>query len=170
MFQRPNRNLITLMEPPTDTGAHFLGKDILVECKRITSIRKLESNVRTAVNQLGEAIHLSASNNTCGVVAVDITKYIAPPGQLYVAADDDDIKNSLWQLKDDFNQQHSHTLNKIYKEKNVLILGTLICVSYMAVSKETNKFVIVKESDFLARLDLPDVEKQFARKLTQAMG
>ena len=170
MFHRPSKNLITLLNPPTETGAHFQDKNILVECKRITSKRKLESNVRTATNQLGKAIDRADDNITCGVVAVDITKFIVSPGQLYVATDDDDIINSCRKLKDEFNRKHRHTLDKIYREKGQLILGTLICMSYMAVSKETNKFVIVKESDFLAGPDLPDVGKQFARELTQAMG
>jgi hypothetical protein len=55
--ERPDKGVETILNAKSDTGISLSGRKIWVECKRVTTLEKIESNVRKASTQLEKNIY-----------------------------------------------------------------------------------------------------------------
>lgn len=73
---RPNNGVKTIFDSTSDTGIKIDKHNIYIECKRLTSLDKLEANVRKACNQLESSIKRDISSQARGIVALDFSKIL----------------------------------------------------------------------------------------------
>lgn len=73
-FHRPYKSIEAIFDTSSDAGLKIEGRKILIECKRITSLDKLEANVRKACSQLESSLEREVSSRNRGLVALDFTK------------------------------------------------------------------------------------------------
>lgn len=143
---RPEKGVETIFDCISDTGFRIQGKNVLVECKRITSLEKLEANVRKACGQLESAFKRDKSTQHRGLVAIDFTKILHPGDKLYVKRNDRELLDGISSITDQMMEQCSKKWENIYLKKSNKIIGTLLRFSTMATSEERN--LIVKASEW----------------------
>ncbi len=148
-FHNPEQNIFTILTASTDTAVMYEKKKIWIECKRVTSEKNLENNIRKASNQLdqqlskkvGKKVHLGNK----GLVALDFSKILHSGDHLLVKPNDAELLDSVGKITETFIAQHSGLWNKIFESKNKRIVGTLVHFSTMATSEERNLLVTVSD-------------------------
>jgi len=143
---RPNNGIRAIFNSKSDTGIEIEGRKIWIECKRVTSVDKLEKNIRKACNQLEPNISRGISFRNFGLVAVDFTKILHKGGMLLVKPNDAVLLAAVSEITDSFIRENYKIWEKVYKEKHKKILGTLFRYSTMAVSEERN--LLVRTADW----------------------
>ncbi|WP_019529842.1 hypothetical protein [Dasania marina] len=138
---RPNNGVETIFNSTSDTGIKIDKHNIYIECKRLTSLDKLESNVRKACNQLESSIKRDVSAQARGIVALDFSKTLHAGDKLLVKNNDNDLISELDDITDKIVNQCSNDWQKVYGQKNKNIIGSLIHFSTMATSEEINLMV-----------------------------
>ena len=138
---RPKNGVSTIFNSTSDTAIQIGLNRIFVECKRLTSLGKLESNVRQACNQLESSIKRNISSQARGIVALDFSKILHSGDKLLVKKNDKELTRELDTITDRIVTQYSKEWQKIYEKKNKNIIGTLIRFSTMATSEERNLMV-----------------------------
>lgn len=148
-FHNPEKEISTILTASTDTAVEFKNKKIWIECKRVTSEKNLENNIRKAANQLDiqlrKKIRKKINTGSKGLVAIDFSKILHAGDQLLVKANDVELLNSVEKITVAFIAQYSNLLNKIFENKNKRIVGTLVHFSTMATSEERNLLVTVSD-------------------------
>ncbi|VAW14007.1 hypothetical protein MNBD_BACTEROID01-136 [hydrothermal vent metagenome] len=148
-FHNPKQNLSTILSTSSDTAIKFENKNIFIECKRVTSEKNLENNIRKASNQLDQ--HLSKkvgkklNLGNKGLVALDFSKILHSGDQLLVKPNDAELLDSVEKITKSFINKYTGLWNKIYETKNKRIIGTLVYFSTMATSEERNLLVNVSD-------------------------
>jgi hypothetical protein len=138
---KPESGLVANLLSDTDAGFSFLQKKLWIECKRVASVRKLESNVRDACNQVNKSLKRKTGTGHRGIVALEISKLINPGDDLYVAPDEPTLLRAIDKLMNRFIESHFLIWERIYKEKGRKILGTMLRFSFMATSENDNLLV-----------------------------
>jgi hypothetical protein len=148
-FHNPKMDISTILTASTDTAVEFKKKKIWIECKRVTSEKNLENNIRKAANQLdkqlSKRVGKKINTGNKGLVAIDFSKMLHSGDQLLVKADDIDLLNSVQKITETFIAQYSNLWNRIFGTKNKRIIGTLVHFSTMATSEERKLLVTVSD-------------------------
>jgi hypothetical protein len=140
-FHRPINGISTIFNSASDTAINIDGSRVYIECKRITSLEKLESNVKKACDQLKLSIASDISSKARGIVALDFTKIINAGDKLLVKNNDEELASEIDLIADEIIIQFSGGWQKIYKSKGKKIIGTLVFFNTMAVSEERKLLV-----------------------------
>ena len=138
---RPIKGIEAILDAESDTGIGIDKKKLWIECKRITSMGKIEANVRTASNQLESIINKHYGSGHRGIVALEITKLINPENEIYVTQNDSHLAASSNALMDRFIEDYSEIWQKLYKRKNKKIIGTIIRFALIS-SSEARKILV----------------------------
>lgn len=148
-FHNPERNLSTILNAPTDTALKYNNKKIWIECKRVTSQKNLEKNIRKASNQLDLQLVKKVGKKVIfanrGLVAIDFSKLLHSGDNLLVKPNDEELLNSVEKITETFIHRHAGLWNRVYETKNKRIIGTLVHFSTMAISEERNLLVTVSD-------------------------
>ena len=148
-FHNHAQNLSTILTASTDTAVKYKNKKIWIECKRVTSEKNLENNIRKASNQLGKQLNKKNGKKfnlgNKGLVALDFSKILHSGDHLLVKPNDEELLDSVAKITETFIAQHSSLWNRIFDTKNKRIVGTLVHFSTMATSEERNLLVIVSD-------------------------
>ncbi len=142
-YHNPEHKITTLLSAATDTAVQYKNKKIWIECKRVTSKKNLENNIRKASNQLEQ--QLKKNKGDKGLVALDFSKMLHAGDQLLVRHNDVELINSVQKITETFIGQYSGLWNRIFKTKNSRIIGVLVHFSTMATSEERNLLVTVSD-------------------------
>ncbi|WP_293006780.1 hypothetical protein [Nitrosomonas sp.] len=70
---RPEKGMEAILDTGSDTGIQIAEKKIWVECKRVTTLDKIESNVRKASKQLQKIFDKEVGSRHRGIVAIEIS-------------------------------------------------------------------------------------------------
>lgn len=138
---RPNSGVTAILDAESDTGVSLANKKLWIECKRITSNKKIESNIRDATNQLEKRLKKKTGVGHRGIVAIDATKLLNPKDQLYVQSNDQMLLRSVDKMMEQFIDENSEQWEKVYVKKNKKIIGTIIRFSFMSTSQSRNLLV-----------------------------
>ncbi|MCJ8503220.1 hypothetical protein [Desulfatitalea alkaliphila] len=148
-FHNPEKDISTILSASTDTAVEFKKKIIWIECKRVTSEKNIENNIRKAANQLDKQLNKKVGKKiktgNKGLVAIDFSKMLHSGDQLLVKANDVDLLNSVGKITETFIAQFSNQWNRIFETKNNRIIGTLVHFSTMATSQARNLLVTVSD-------------------------
>lgn len=138
---RPSRGVETILDARSDTGVRFRNHKVWIECKRVSSINKLEANIRDACTQLVTILKSEIGSGHRGMVAVDISKIVNGDDHIFVGKDDQWLVRSAQRMLDDFIMEHSGMWKQIIAEKHKKIVGMLFRMSFMAKSEARNLLV-----------------------------
>ena len=138
---RPDKGVEAILDAKSDTGIRINGKKIWIECKRVTSLEKIESNARKASSQLSTVLTREVGAGHRGIVAIDISKILNTGDQIYVARTDDELLASVDRMMDQFIAQNSQVWQRIYDRRHKKIIGTIIRCAFMASSEARNILV-----------------------------
>lgn len=138
---RPDRDIEAILGASSDTGIKLNGKKIWIECKRVTTVGKIESNARKASSQLEAVLTGEVGSGHRGIVALDVSKILNRGDNILVAQDDDQLLASVDKIMDRFIQDYSHIWQRVYERRHAKIIGTIIRFSFMASSEARNLLV-----------------------------
>src|SRR3989339_1261093 len=96
----PDRGVEAILDAKSDTGIRINGKKIWVECKRVTTFDKIESNARKASSQLETLLTREIGSGNRGIVAMDISKILNWGDKIFVAKNDDELLASVDRMMD----------------------------------------------------------------------
>jgi hypothetical protein len=108
---QPANGVEAILTANSDTGIRMDRKKIWVECKRFTSVSKLEANVRDACNQLGKRLEVGSGHR--GILAIDVSKIFNRGDKLYISKGDDELVASAERMLDEFILQHAMLWQRI---------------------------------------------------------
>lgn len=169
-FHRPERDVEAILDSASDTGFRIKGKNVWVECKRITSIEKLEANVSKACSQLESTLKRVKSTQNRGLVAIDFTKILHSGDKLYVKRNDRELIEGINSISDQMIRQHSKEWEKVYQRKCNKIIGTLLRFSTMATSEDRNLMVKASQWAVNPKRNTPDSDEKLLEELAASMN
>lgn len=166
---RPEMGVETVFDPISDTGLRIGGKKLWIECKRLTSLEKLEANVRKACNQLETTFKRDTSTQHRGLVAIDFTKILHPGDKIYVKRNDEELIAGIDSITDQMVTQCSNDWEKVYPHKSNKILGTLLRFSTMATSEERNLMVRACQWAVNPKRNVSSSDESLLRQLAKSL-
>lgn len=137
----PVQGASAILNAPSDTGVLFAGSKIWIECKRITSEKKIEKNVRKASSQLEDTFKKKMGSGHRGIVALDVSKILNPEDLIYVRENDGHLLQSIACLMNDLIKRLAPVWERVYERRDHKIIGTIVRFTFMSISEERNLLV-----------------------------
>lgn len=162
---RPSRGVSCILDASSDTGIKIEDKKIWIECKRITSQKKLEKNIRVATKQLENVIAKQTGSGHRGVVALDISKILTIGNQILVSEDDDSLIKTIDAIMERYIKENHHVWENIYERRSKKILGILVSFSFMSSSKDRNLLVHTTQWGVNPKNIISPIDETALRKL-----
>ena len=166
---RPEKGIEAILDAKSDTGIRINGKKIWIECKRVTTLEKIEGNARKASSQLETVLSREVGAGHRGIVAMDISKILNRGDKIFVARNDDELLASVDRMMDQFIKQHSQIWQHIYERRNKKIIGTIIRFAFMANSESRNILVHTSQWAMNPRLDIAAGDQQIQKQLVMTL-
>ncbi|WP_076419521.1 hypothetical protein [Colwellia sp. UCD-KL20] len=138
---RPANNVLAILDAVSDTGIKIDNKKLWVECKRITTVGKIEDNVKKACKQLESTLKNKSGSGHRGIVAIEVTKLFHSGDQILVSENDTQLKNSIDKMMDNFIYKYSEIWQKLFDLSNNKIIGLVIQFAFMATSESRSLLV-----------------------------
>lgn len=166
---RPSNGVDAIFDSTSDTAIKIDKHNIYIECKRLTSLDKLEVNVRKACNQLECSIKRDVSSQARGIVALDFSKILHAGDKLFVKDNDNELIRELDAITDRIVTQCSNDWQKVYGKKSKNIMGSLIHFSTMAISEERNLIIKAGQWAVNPKLNIRSSDEALLQKFAAAM-
>jgi hypothetical protein len=167
---QPGRGVAAILNADSDTGIAIDNKKIWVECKRLSSAKKIEANVKDASNQLEKIIRKQTGSGHKGIVALDVSKLFNPGDKIYPQTNDLELVSSINQMMDKFIEENSKYWEKIYSRRSRSIIGTIIRFSFMSVSEVRNLLVTTSQWGLNPRQGVSDADERVLMNLVTKLG
>lgn len=167
---RPEKGIEAILDARSDTGIRLNGKKLWVECKRVTTVEKIESNARKASSQLETILAGEVSSDHRGIVAMDVSKVLNKGDKIFVTRNDNELLVSVDRMMDQFIQKHSHIWQHVYERRQKKIIGTVIRFSFMATSEARNLLVHASQWAMNPRLSISTSDEQIQRQLVAILA
>lgn len=167
---RPDRGIEAILDARSDTGIRLNGKKIWVECKRVTTAGKIESNARKASSQLEKILAGEVGSGRRGIVALDVSKILNRGDKIFVARNDEELLVSVNRLMDLFIEEHSHIWQRVYERRHKKVIGTIIRLSFIASSEARNILVHASQWAMNPRLGIATSDEQIQRQLVATLA
>jgi hypothetical protein len=168
-MHNPSKGVFVDFTSKTDSAVNFLQKSYLIECKRIQSKDQISKNVRRAAKQLEKSLRTKIGSNNRGIIALDVSKIINPGFELFVRKNERSLQLEFNALVDSFIQSHSHIWQNILKEKNRKIVGVILRVSLMGISKDRNLLVTMVQWAMNPKLTNKNFESSHLQELVNTI-
>lgn len=166
---QPDRGIDAILDAKSDTGIRIGEKRIWVECKRITSLEKVESNVRKASSQLEVVLAKELGAGHRGIVAMDVSKILNRGDKIFVASTDEALLASVDRIMGQFISEYSHNWEKIYRRRHRKVVGTIIRFAFMASSEARSILVHASQWAMNPRAGISSSDELLLRELVTAL-
>lgn len=166
---RPDRGVEAIFDAKSDTGIRINAKKIWVECKRVTTVEKIEANARKASSQLESLLAREVGSGHRGIVAMDISKILNWGDKIFVARNDSELLKSIDRTMDQFIAEHSHIWQRVYERRHKKVIGTIIRFAFMASSEARGILVYASQWAMNPRLGIAATDEQIQRQLVSAL-
>jgi len=167
---RPDKGIEAILDARSDTGISLNGKKLWVECKRVTTVKRIESNARKASSQLETILVGEVGSGHRGIVALDVSKILNRGDKIFVTRNDNELLASVDRIMDQFIQEHSHIWQRVYERRHKKIVGTIIRFSFMASSEARNLLVHASQWVMNPRLGVATSDEQIQRQLVATLA
>jgi len=167
---QPSRGVEAILNARSDTGIRISDNKVWVECKRITSLEKIESNVRKASSQLEAALAKEVGAGHRGIVAIDVSKILNRGDKIFVSPSDGELLASVDRIMDQFISQYSPIWQGIYTRRHKKVIGTIIRFAFMASSGARNLLVHASQWAMNPRVGIASSDELLQRHLVAALG
>ena len=166
----PDKGIEAILNARSDTGISLNGKKIWIECKRVTNVDRIKSNVRKASSQLEEILAGEVGSGHRGIVALDVSKILNPNDGIFEKRNDNELLASANQIMDQFIEGYSHIWQRVYGRRHKKIIGTIIRFSFMASSESRNLLVYTSQWATNPRLGISANDEQIQRQLVATLA
>lgn len=166
---RPDKGVTAILDAKSDTGISIDGKKIWVECKRITTTNKIESNARKASSQLEVILNRQMGSGHRGIVALDISKILNAGDKIFVSENDTALMSSVDRMMDQFMKEFSHLWQKVYTRRSRKIIGTIVRFAFMSSSEARNILVHTQQWALNPRLGVSASDDEIQRRLVSSL-
>jgi hypothetical protein len=167
---RPDKGIEAILDARSDTGISLNGKKIWVECKRVTTVDKIESNARKASSQLETVLAGEVGSGHRGIVALDVSKILNRGDQIFVTRNDNELLASVDRMMSRFIEKRSHIWQRVYERRHKKIIGTIIRFSFMASSEARNLLVHASQWAMNPRLAVATSDERILRQLVATLA
>ena len=167
---RPEKGIEAILNARSDTGIILNGKKLWVECKRVTTVERIESNARKASSQLETILAGEVGSGHRGIVALDVSKILNRGDKIFVTRNDSELLVSVDRIMDKFIEEHSHIWQRVYERRHKKIIGTVIRFSFMASSEARNLLVHASQWAMNPRLGVATSDEQIQRQLVATLA
>lgn len=142
-FSKPNASLKVDFVSTNDLKLNYRNESYYIECKRISSIKKLGKNVADARDQICSTLKDEPTGK--GLVVVDVSKIINPKFGISVRQYPDELNNHITKEIDNFVfNNHRIWQSKLNKFCKIIPAIILYC-SFMGVAESTNHIFTVQQ-------------------------
>lgn len=162
---QPSKGVEAMLDAESDTGIKINNRKIWVECKRITTLSKVEANSGKASSQLETILKKQIGSGHRGIVALDISKILNPEGKIFVSNNDPELLDSIDRLMDNFIKEYSKIWQRVYIRRNKKIIGTIIRFAFMSTSEARNLLVHTSQWGINPRLGISRSDEDIQRLL-----
>jgi len=169
-FHAPSRGASAILDAPSDTGVLFGGGKIWVECKRVTSERKIEKNVRKASRQLEEVFKKKAGAGHRGMIALDVSKILNPGDRIFVRENDAHLLQSVDRLMNDLIERFAPVWQRVYERRDRKVIGTIARFAFMSTSEERNLLVHTAQWGVNPRVGTSGQNEKIQEELASALN
>jgi hypothetical protein len=166
---RPANNVLSILDAVSDTGIKIDKKKLWVECKRITTIGQIESNVKKATKQLESILMKQIGSGHRGIVAIDITKTLNIDDKIFVSDDDAQLLASIDKMMDYFIEDHSEIWQRLYTQKSNKIIGTVIRLAFMSTSESRGLLVYSSQWGLNPRRGISNSDESILKLLVSSL-
>jgi len=167
---RPDKGIEAILDARSDTGISLNGKKLWVECKRVTTVDRIESNARKASSQLEIILAGEVDSGHRGIVALDVSKILNRGDKIFVTRNDNELLASVNRTMDQFIQEHSHIWQRVYERRHKKVIGTIIRFSFMASSEARNLLVHASQWAMNPRLGVATSDEHIQRQLVATLA
>jgi hypothetical protein len=168
----PDAGVEAILDAKSDTGIRIGRKKIWVECKRVTTPEKIESNVRKASGQLEALFEKAVGSGHRGVVALDVSKILNRGDKIYVARNDSELLEGVDRMMSDFISRYSPVWERVYERRHQKVIGTILRFAFIASSETRNILVHTSQWVMNPRLGIAsgdlDIQRKLVTRLAQA--
>ena len=134
--------------PPTSDLRIIKDKyEILFECKRPSSLKKLDKNISCARKQLKRSYRGTNKRNRLGIIAIDVSKLINPQFNLLISENEATLGDRLSNITTGFIKSH---LEEKYTQIGSKNLGILVRYSGIAINKTENIYTYCQFYSFMS--------------------
>ena len=166
---QPSKGVEAMLDAESDTGIKINNRKIWVECKRITTLSKVEANSRKASSQLETILKKQIGSGHRGIVVLDVSKILNPEGKIFVSNNDPELLYSIDRLMDNFIKEYSDIWQRVYTRRNKKIIGTIIRFAFMSTSEARNLLVHTSQWGMNPRLGISRSDKNIQRLLAASL-
>ena len=167
---RSEKGIEAILDARSDTGIRLNGRKLWIECKRVTTIERIESNARKASNQLERIVAGEVGAGHRGIVALDVSKILNRGDKIFVSRNDSELLTSVDQIMNDFIEEHSHIWQRVYERRHKKIIGTIIRFSFMASSEARNLLVHASQWAIVPRFGVAASDEKIQRQLVATLA
>jgi hypothetical protein len=167
---RPDKGIEAIFDARSDTGVNLNGTKLWIECKRVTTVEKVESSARKASSQLETILAGEIGSDHRGIVALDVSKILNKGDKIFVTRNDDELLASADRIMDQFIREHSSVWERVYERRHKKIIGTIIRFSFMASSEARNILVHTSQWAVNPRLGIATSDEHLLRELAAALA
>ena len=167
---RPDKGIEAILDARSDTGISLNGKKLWVECKRVTTVERLEGNARKASSQLEKILAGEVGSGHRGIVALDVSKILNRGDRILVTRNDHELLASVDRIMEQFIEDHSHVWQRVYERRHRKIIGTIIRFSFMASSEARNLLVHASQWAMNPRLGIATSDEQIQKQLVAMLA
>jgi len=166
---QPSKGVEAMLDAKSDTGIKINNRKIWVECKRVTTLSKVEANSGKASSQLETILKKQIGSGHRGIVALDVSKILNPEGQIFVSNNDPELLDSIDRLMDNFITEYSNIWQRVYTRRNKKIIGTIIRFAFMSTSEARNLLVHSSQWGMNPRLGISRSDEDIQRFLAASL-
>lgn len=167
---RPDKGIEAILDARSDAGISLNGKKLWVECKRVTTVDRIESNARKASSQLETILAGEVGSGNRGIVALDVSKILNRGDKIFVTRNDTELLASVDRIMNQFIQEHSHLWQRVYERRHKKIIGTIIRFSFMASLEARDLLVHASQWAMNPRLGVATSDEQVQRQLVATLA
>lgn len=166
---RPKSGVVAILDSKSDTGIKFHNNKIWIECKRVTTVEKIEQNARKGSSQLENLLKGQPGSLNRGVVAMDISKILNSGNKIFVQENDSQLLSSVDSIMDQFIRQYSMKWQQVYARRHKKVIGTIIRFSFMSTSEVRKILVHTSQWAVNPRLGLSDSDNALLKSLAATL-
>lgn len=165
-LHRPQAGLATILDAESDTGVRVGAKKLWIECKRVTSIDRLEDNFRKATRQLEALLKHKVGSGHRGIVSVDASKILTKGDEILPVRSEPDLLATADAIINLFHRQCEPIWEMVYARRDKKIIGTIFRFAFMAAVEDRESLVRTSQWVVLSRRGVTPADQLVQEELS----
>jgi hypothetical protein len=163
-FHHPDLGIQTIMNHESDVCIKIENSKYWIECKRISSKKKIEARTQDACDQLSKMFTKKMGASHRGIVLLDVTKVINPDNKILIADTEEEMRQSSSANILSFVSDNEHLWQKMFSRSSRKIMGIIVRYSILCSHRESSMLSNRTEWAFNPRADASDksIEKMYS--------